>query len=173
MAQPAIEGIQMFHTPVFKTEDYSPEMMAMYVRTYCLHSRNFPIQKVHRRYQLYASGKIEAFMELYSQMLDCGVSAFGTIFRHVRDKPTERFLFHCTGPYHHCSLEIFPPLMEALSGERQNRSHSCASSQGLFFFNRIPAVTFIPLASSLQASLMKTLRLITHSPVSAANRFVK
>ncbi|KAJ7094445.1 protein-tyrosine phosphatase-like protein [Mycena belliarum] len=74
---PNIEGVRINHEPVFQTEDYSPEMMA-------------------RRYQLYASGKTEAFMELYSQILEHGGRAFGAILRHVRDKPNEGVLFHCT-----------------------------------------------------------------------------
>jgi hypothetical protein len=40
-------------------------------------------------------------MEIYSQILDNGGPAFGTLFRHVRDRPTEGFLFHCTGPLCH------------------------------------------------------------------------
>ncbi|RDB19827.1 Tyrosine-protein phosphatase [Hypsizygus marmoreus] len=75
--QPEIEGIQFHRAPVFQTEDYSPEMMA-------------------KRYQLYASGKTEAFMELYSQILDHGGRSFGIIFRHIRDNPSEGFVFHCT-----------------------------------------------------------------------------
>ncbi|KAF5363895.1 hypothetical protein D9756_000217 [Leucocoprinus leucothites] len=74
---PEIDGVEIVHVPVFKTVDYSPEMMA-------------------KRFQLYASGKTEAFMELYSQILDHGGSAFGSILRHVRDKPNEGCLFHCT-----------------------------------------------------------------------------
>ncbi|KXN92319.1 Tyrosine-protein phosphatase [Leucoagaricus sp. SymC.cos] len=74
---PEIDGVKIVHVPVFKIEDYSPEMMA-------------------KRYQLYASGKTEAFMELYSQILDHGGPAFGSILRHVRDKPNEGCLFHCT-----------------------------------------------------------------------------
>ncbi|KAF8592198.1 hypothetical protein K439DRAFT_1643807 [Ramaria rubella] len=68
---------EVLHVPVFKTEDYSPEMIA-------------------RRYKLYASGKIESFMVLYSQILDNGIMAFSTIFKHIRDHPDEAFLFHCT-----------------------------------------------------------------------------
>ncbi|KAF9021518.1 hypothetical protein BDZ89DRAFT_1137968 [Hymenopellis radicata] len=74
---PEIEGIEVLRTPVFQKEDYSPEMMA-------------------KRFQLYSSGKTEAFMELYSQILDSGGSAFGAILRHVRDRPTEGCIFHCT-----------------------------------------------------------------------------
>ncbi|KAF9057899.1 protein-tyrosine phosphatase-like protein [Panaeolus papilionaceus] len=74
---PQIDGIQVIHTPVFQTEDYSPEMMA-------------------KRYQLYASGKTEAFIELYSQILDHGGRAFGAVLRHVKDKPNEGCVFHCT-----------------------------------------------------------------------------
>jgi len=35
-------------------------------------------------------------MELYSQILDHGGPAFGSILRHVRDRPNEGFIFHCT-----------------------------------------------------------------------------
>ncbi|CCL98588.1 uncharacterized protein FIBRA_00589 [Fibroporia radiculosa] len=74
---PEIEDVEVLRVPVFKTEDYSPEMMA-------------------KRFALYASGKTEAFMELYSQILDHGGLAFGVILRHVRDSPNEGLLFHCT-----------------------------------------------------------------------------
>ncbi|KAH8096727.1 protein-tyrosine phosphatase-like protein [Cristinia sonorae] len=76
-APPAFEGFEIVRTPVFKIEDYSPEMMA-------------------KRFELYASGKTEAFMKLYSQILDNAGPAFGVIFRHVRDKPTEGCFIHCT-----------------------------------------------------------------------------
>ncbi|KAI0080790.1 hypothetical protein K474DRAFT_1636729 [Panus rudis PR-1116 ss-1] len=74
---PQIEGVDIVRTPVFQVEDYSPEMMA-------------------KRYELYASGKTEAFMELYSQILEHGGRAFGAILRHVRDRPNDPFIFHCT-----------------------------------------------------------------------------
>ncbi|KDQ29730.1 hypothetical protein PLEOSDRAFT_50602 [Pleurotus ostreatus PC15] len=74
---PEIEGIEIIRAPVFQKEDYSPEMMA-------------------KRYKLYASGKTEAFMELYSQILDHGGEAFGAVLRHIHDRPTEGCLFHCT-----------------------------------------------------------------------------
>jgi len=68
---------EILRVPVFKKEDYSPEMIS-------------------RRYGLYASGKIEAFMELYSQILDNAIMAYGAIFKHIRDHPNEAFIFHCT-----------------------------------------------------------------------------
>ncbi|KAH9018072.1 protein-tyrosine phosphatase-like protein [Lactarius pseudohatsudake] len=76
-ATPKIKGITVLHTPVFTKEDYSPERMA-------------------QRFQLYASGTTEAFMQLYSEILDAGGPAFGSILRHVRDSPNVGFLFHCT-----------------------------------------------------------------------------
>ena len=39
-------------------------------------------------------------MELYSQILDNGGPAFAEILRHVRDRPDEGCLFHCTGGYY-------------------------------------------------------------------------
>ncbi|KAJ3856401.1 protein-tyrosine phosphatase-like protein [Lentinula lateritia] len=74
---PTIEDVDLLRVPVFQIEDYSPEMMA-------------------KRYQLYASGKTEAFMELYSQILDHGGPAFGSILRFIRDHSDEACLFHCT-----------------------------------------------------------------------------
>ncbi|KAG8219010.1 protein-tyrosine phosphatase-like protein [Butyriboletus roseoflavus] len=74
---PTIEGVQILRTPVFTNQDYSPESVA-------------------RKFELYASGTTEAFMKLYSQILDHGGRAFGTILRHVRDRPNAPFLFHCT-----------------------------------------------------------------------------
>ncbi|KAI0092184.1 protein-tyrosine phosphatase-like protein [Irpex rosettiformis] len=74
---PVIEGIEVIRTPVFKHEDYTPEMMA-------------------KRFELYASGKIEAFMELYSQILEHGGPAFGAILRYIRDHPESGCMFHCT-----------------------------------------------------------------------------
>ena len=39
---------------------------------------------------------IQAFIELYTQILDHGGNSFGALLRHVRDKPNEGCLFHCT-----------------------------------------------------------------------------
>ncbi|KAJ7583531.1 hypothetical protein C8J56DRAFT_1028456 [Mycena floridula] len=49
---PSVDGVEIVHIPAFKTEDYSPEAMA------------------RKRNQLYTSGKTEAFLELYFQILD-------------------------------------------------------------------------------------------------------
>jgi protein tyrosine/serine phosphatase len=38
-------------------------------------------------------------MQLYSEILDAGGPAFGSILRHVRDSPNDGFLFHCTGAH--------------------------------------------------------------------------
>lgn len=46
------------------------------------------------------------FMILYSQILDHGGAAIGTILRHIRDKPSEGRLFHCTGMYTLIALEL-------------------------------------------------------------------
>ncbi|KAI0660756.1 protein-tyrosine phosphatase-like protein [Cubamyces menziesii] len=74
---PTVEGVDVVHIPVFKTEDYSPEAMS-------------------KRFELYASGKTEAFMILYAQILDNAGPAFGVVLRHIRDKPDSPCLFHCT-----------------------------------------------------------------------------
>ena len=38
----------------------------------------------------------KAFMELYTQILDNAGPTFGTILRHIKDRPTDGVLFHCT-----------------------------------------------------------------------------
>ena len=38
-------------------------------------------------------------MQLYSEILDAGGPAFGSILRHVRDSPNDGFIFHCTGAF--------------------------------------------------------------------------
>jgi len=35
-------------------------------------------------------------LELYSQILDHGGPAFGAVLRHIKDRPAEGCLFHCT-----------------------------------------------------------------------------
>jgi hypothetical protein len=57
---PQISEINIIHIPIFKTEDYSPEMMARYVLI-LIHSHPASIEQniSARRYQLYASGKEE------------------------------------------------------------------------------------------------------------------
>ncbi|TFK20369.1 hypothetical protein FA15DRAFT_599906 [Coprinopsis marcescibilis] len=94
-ASPTVEGVTLHHVPVFQTADYSPEMMA-------------------KRYQLYASGKTEAFMELYSQIMDHGGHAFGAIIRQIRDHPSQGCLFHCTAGKDRTG--IFAALMLKLAG---------------------------------------------------------
>lgn len=58
---PEIDGVQISHVPVFKKEDYSPEMMAKCVRCTRVHPLRIGAETnpPSRRYQLYASGKIE------------------------------------------------------------------------------------------------------------------
>jgi len=74
---PQIDGVEVIHAPVFKNEDYSPEMMA-------------------RRFKLYSANKTEAFMELYTQILDNAGPSFRTVLCHIRDNPTSGCIFHCT-----------------------------------------------------------------------------
>jgi hypothetical protein len=111
---PQIEGVDVIHIPVFQTADYSPEMMAKCVRAghslrfhplaYTLLSGDINCMLAAR--QRYGSCGInaphlshtdpQAFIELYSQIMDHGGHSFGAILRHVRDRPSEGSLFHCT-----------------------------------------------------------------------------
>jgi len=74
---PQIDGVEVIHAPVFKNEDYSPEVMA-------------------KKFKLYSANKTEAFMELYTQIMDNAGPSFRTILRHIRDNPNSGCIFHCT-----------------------------------------------------------------------------
>lgn len=63
---PTIDGIQVIHAPVFKREDYSPEMMAKCVRYNPLLHLTYPNQTCSRRFALYASGKTEVRLPVAS-----------------------------------------------------------------------------------------------------------
>ncbi len=39
---------------------------------------------------------VQAFMQLYSEILESGGPVYGEILKHIRDKPQEGCLFHCT-----------------------------------------------------------------------------
>jgi hypothetical protein len=117
---PQINGVEITQNPVFKTIDYSPEMIAKYVRAHLLRRNaqpeympcgsfhlddtNFtPVERQRSESIPYTPfhiltlvSQIKAFMELYSQILEHGGPAFGSILRHVRDKPNDGCLFHCT-----------------------------------------------------------------------------
>ena len=111
---PQIEGVDVIHIPVFQTADYSPEMMAKCVRAeHYLHFHTLAYTMVagdtncmlaaRRRYGScslddphLSHTDIQAFIELYSQIMDHGGHSFGAILRHVRDRPSEGSLFHCT-----------------------------------------------------------------------------
>ena len=45
-------------------------------------------------------------MQLYSQILDHAGHAFGAVLRHIRDKPEQGCLFHCTGTH-----AVVPPVV--------------------------------------------------------------
>ena len=64
---PEIEGIDVIRVPVFKLEDYSPEMMAKCVNVGCSGSPTYPDANIvaDSRFELYASGKTEVRLHKY------------------------------------------------------------------------------------------------------------
>jgi protein tyrosine/serine phosphatase len=72
-----IAGTTRVHAPVYKKEDYSPETHA-------------------NRYQDEASKDGSAgFVKAYTEILENAGESYGTMFRHMLDKPGEPFLLHC------------------------------------------------------------------------------
>ncbi|EEP78834.1 predicted protein [Uncinocarpus reesii 1704] len=74
-----IPGAERLHVPVFTDQDASPENLAL-------------------RYRHYASADgPKAFMHAYKEILRSGANgAYRAVFEHIRDRPTEPLLFHCT-----------------------------------------------------------------------------
>lgn len=75
---PLLEGkdFERFHAPVFRNEDYSPELIAL------------------RLSNLITSW--HTYVHIYDHMLDYGTDLFRTMFEYIRDNPDRPFAFHCT-----------------------------------------------------------------------------
>lgn len=73
-----IEGIERVFVPVFRDRDYSPEAIAL-------------------RYKDYTSANgTDGFRRAYEDILENGSGSYRRIFEHIRDKPKEGCLVHCT-----------------------------------------------------------------------------
>lgn len=73
-----IGGIERVFVPVFKDRDYSPEVIAL-------------------RYKDYTSANgTDGFRRAYEDILENGSGSYRRIFEHIRDKPKEGCLVHCT-----------------------------------------------------------------------------
>lgn len=73
-----LEGsvIDRVHAPVFRNEDYSPQLIAL------------------RLSNLITSW--HTYVRIYDHMLEYGTDLFRTMFEHIRDHPDRPFVFHCT-----------------------------------------------------------------------------
>jgi len=72
-----VDGIRREFAPVFADEDYSPESIAL-------------------RYKDYASSGTEGFTRAYTEILEHAPPSYRRVFMHVRDKPEEACVIHCT-----------------------------------------------------------------------------
>lgn len=72
-----IDGIQREFAPVFADKDYSPESIAL-------------------RYKDYASAGTEGFTRAYADILDNAPPSYRRVLMHIRDKPKEACVIHCT-----------------------------------------------------------------------------
>ncbi|KAA1469502.1 hypothetical protein DENSPDRAFT_835137 [Dentipellis sp. KUC8613] len=77
---PEIEGVEFVRIPVSQDEAYDPVSLA-------------------KRLDDFSANTAQAFAKLYDGILDHGGPAFGTIFRHIKDRPDEPCLIHCTGQF--------------------------------------------------------------------------
>ncbi|KAK9469458.1 tyrosine phosphatase family-domain-containing protein [Lipomyces arxii] len=71
-----IPGLERVHVPVGADKDMSPEQIA-------------------RVLDLAALGS-EGFLTVYREFLTDGISAYRSIFEHIRDEPDEPLIIHCT-----------------------------------------------------------------------------
>jgi len=72
-----IEGVKRVFAPVFAETDYSPAAIAL-------------------RFDHYASGDGHGFVRAYREILKHAPPSYTTILEHIRDRPDEPFLIHCT-----------------------------------------------------------------------------
>jgi len=72
-----IEGIERQFVPVFADKDYSPEQIAL-------------------RYKDYASNGTGGFTNAYADILGNAAPSYRRILLHIRDKPEEACVIHCT-----------------------------------------------------------------------------
>lgn len=73
----SVPGLEYRFTPVFPDQDASPEALAV-------------------RYKDYAHGGVEGFTRAYTDILNNGHQAYREIFLHLRDRPDDAILFHCS-----------------------------------------------------------------------------
>lgn len=73
-----IEGIARIYAPVFAHQDYSPEAIALRSRDYT------------------SNEGTDGFRRAYAAILEHGAPSYREIFLHLRDKPQEACLIHCT-----------------------------------------------------------------------------
>lgn len=75
---PVFERVQIerHHAPVFRNEDYSPQLIAL------------------RLSHLITSW--HTYVNIYDHMLEFGTSLFRKMFEHIRCHPDRPFVFHCT-----------------------------------------------------------------------------
>lgn len=73
------DAVTVLHTPVFPERDSSPAQLA-------------------KRFANYMSDNgSEGFVAAYAEILHDGVDAYRKVFEHIRDRPGDAFLVHCTG----------------------------------------------------------------------------
>ena len=89
-----IPGVTKVIAPVFAKRDYSPEQIAI-------------------RYKNYTRGT-EGFTRAYNDILDNAPSSYTQIFHHIRDKPDEPIVIHCTAGKDRTGLIV--ALLLALAG---------------------------------------------------------
>ncbi|KAL5511143.1 hypothetical protein ACEPAH_4358 [Sanghuangporus vaninii] len=74
---PEIEGVRFVHIPVSDSDEYDPMALAARVSRFAKDEKN-------------------AFSSLYTGILENGGPAYETILKHLRDRPGEPILVHCT-----------------------------------------------------------------------------
>ena len=93
-----IPGVTVVRNPILKDMDYSPEGVA---KTYKSHEDG-RVRWTFRHSLAQCSEKFiigQGFEKMFTQMLEEGGPAFGLILKHIRDRPGEPCIFHCSGEY--------------------------------------------------------------------------
>lgn len=106
-------NIERHHAPVFRNEDYSPQLIAL------------------RLSNLITSW--HTYVLIYDHMLEQGADLFRIMFEHVRDHPDRPFVFHCTAGKDRTG--VFAMLVLRLTGLDR---HTVAKEYELTTFGLLP-----------------------------------
>lgn len=99
-------AIEFQRIPVFKDEEYTPENLALRSKQYKSIDPNVRAY-YHYNCTNFANIHDQESAQAYDHLLESGIAAYQTVFKHIRDHPDKGILYHCTSKHLVSQLFIF------------------------------------------------------------------